>query len=362
MAGSRAVPLTLSEADRDTLEGWTRRGRTAQSLARRARIVLACAEPGATNVEVAEDVGVSRLTVALWRKRFAGRGSDGLLDEPRPGAPRKITDEQVERAVVTTLEATPPNATHWSTRALAGAVGLSQSAVVRIWRAFALQPHRSETFKLSRDPLFIDKVRDIVGLYMNPPDRALVLCVDEKPSIQALERTAPVLPMCPGQIERRTHDYIRHGTTDLFAALDIKTGKVIGATKARHRTREFRDFLDLIERNVPAALEVHLVLDNASIHKTPLIHAWLAKRPRYHLHFTPTSASWPNMVEGWFALLSRRQLQRGVFRRTADLEAAIHRYIETNNANPHPFVWTKSADAILDSVRRFCRRQGAMKQ
>ena len=286
MAISRAVPLTLSEADRDTLEGWTRRGRTAQSLARRARIVLACAEPDATNVEVAGEIGVSRLTVASWRRRFSEGGPDGLLDEPRPGAPRKITDEQIERAVVTTLEATPPNATHWSTRSLARAVGLSQSAVVRIWHAFALQPHRSETFKLSRDPLFIDKVRDIVGLYMNPPDRALVLCVDEKPSIQALERTAPVLPMRPGQIERRTHDYVRHGTTDLFAALDIRTGKVIGATKGRHRAREFRDFLDLIEQNVPAALDVHLVLDNASIHKTSLIHDWLARKPRYHLHFT----------------------------------------------------------------------------
>ena len=362
MAISRAVPLTLSEADRDTLEGWTRRGRTAQSLARRARIVLACAEPDATNVEVAGEIGVSRLTVASWRRRFFEGGPDGLLDEPRPGAPRKITDEQIERAVVTTLEATPPNATHWSTRSLARAVGLSQSAVVRIWHAFALQPHRSETFKLSRDPLFIDKVRDIVGLYMNPPDRALVLCVDEKPSIQALERTAPVLPMRPGQIERRTHDYVRHGTTDLFAALDIRTGKVIGATKGRHRAREFRDFLDLIEQNVPAALDVHLVLDNASIHKTPLIHGWLARKPRYHLHFTPTSASWLNMVEGWFALLSRRRLQRGVFRRTVDLEAAIHRYIEANNADPRPFVWTKSADAILDSIRRFCQRNGVTKQ
>ena len=359
MAISRAVPLALSEADRDTLEGWTRRSKTAQSLARRARIVLACSAPGATNVEVAEEVGVSRLTVASWRKRFAEGGPDGLLDEPRPGAPRKITDEQVERAVVTTLEATPPNATHWSTRSLARAVGLSQSAVVRIWHAFALQPHRSETFKLSRDPLFIDKVRDIVGLYMNPPDRALVLCVDEKPSIQALERTAPVLPMRPGRIERRTHDYVRHGTTDLFAALDIRTGKVTGATKGRHRAREFRDFLGLIERNVPVALDVHLVLDNASIHKTPLIHDWLAGRPRYHMHFTPTSASWLNMVEGWFALLNRRQLQRGVFRRTGDLEAAIHRYIEINNTDPHPFVWTKSADAILDSIRRFCQRNGA---
>ncbi len=342
MAGSRAVSLPLSKADRATLESWTRRGKTAQSLARRARIVLARAELGATNIDVAVELGIHRLTVALWRRRFAERGVDGLLDEPRPGAPRTITDAQIERAVVTTLEGEPPNATRWSTRSLAEAVGLSQSAVVRIWRAFALQPHRSETFKLSRDPLFIDKVRDIVGLYLNPPDRALVLCVDEKPSIQALGRTAPVLPMRPGQVERRTHDHVRHGTTDLFAALDISSGKVIATTQARHRAQEFRAFLDLIEQNVPAALDVHLVLDNASIHKTPMIHAWLAKRPRYHLHFTPTSASWINMAEGWFALLTRRQFQRGAFRSTAELDAAIHRYIETNNANPHPFTWTNS--------------------
>jgi transposase len=341
------------------LESWIRRGKTAQSLARRARLVLACAEPRATISGVAAALGVSRITVALWRKRFAERGPDGLLDEPRLGAPRSITDEQIERAVVTTLEGEPPNATHWSTRSLAQAVGLSQSAVVRIWHAFALQPHRSETFKLSRDPLFIDKVRDIVGLYLNPPDRALVLCVDEKPSIQALQPTAPVLPMRPGQVERRTHDYVRHGTTDLFAALDIQSGRVIGATQARHRAQEFRDFLDTVERNVPAELAIHLVLDNASIHKAPLIQTWLAKRPRYHLHVTPTSASWLNMVEGWFALLTRRQFQRGAFRCTADLEAAIRRYIEANNADPHPFVWTKSADAILDNIRRLCQRTSA---
>ena len=297
MPSPHAVPITLSQADRATLEGWTRRRKTAQSLALRARIVLACAEPGASNSRVAEALGVSRptvATVATWRRRFAERGPDGLLDEPRPGAPRKITDKQVEQAVITTLETTPPNATHWSTRSLAAATGLSQSAVVRIWRAFALQPHRAETFKLSRDPLFVDKVRDIVGLYISPPDRALVLCVDEKPQIQAVERTAPVLPMRPGQVERRTHDYVRHGTTDLFAALDVKTGKVIGACRQRHRPQEFRAFLDLIEGSVPSDLDIHLVLDNASTHKAPPIQRWLAKRPRYHLHFTPTSGSWLN--------------------------------------------------------------------
>ena len=356
MPSPHAVPITLSASDRATLEGWTRRRKSAQSLALRARNVLACAAPGATNGGVAATLGVSRPTVATWRRRCAERGPDGLLDEPRPGRPRRITDAQVERAVVTTLEAVPPNATHWSTRSLAAAVGLSQSAVVRIWHAFALQPHRCEAFKLSRDPLFVDKVRDIVGLYMAPPDRALVLCVDEKPQIQATERTTPVLPMRPGQVERRTHDYVRHGTTDLFAALDVKTGKVIGACRRRHRSREFRAFLDLIDRSVPPDLDVHLVLDNASTHKAPPIRRWLAKRPRYHLHFTPTSASWLNLVESWFALLTARQLRRGVFRSTRALEQAIRRYIAGTNDNPKPFVWTKPADDILASVERFCQR------
>ena len=356
MPSPHAVPIVLTTADRATLEGWTRRRKTAQALAMRARIVLACAVPGATNGGVAQALGVSRPTVATWRNRFAERGPDGLLDEPRPGAPRQITDAQIERAVVTTLEATPPNATHWSSRGLAAATGLSQTAVVRIWRAFALQPHRAETFKLSRDPLFVDKVRDIVGLYMSPPERALVLCVDEKPSIQALERTAPVLPMRPGQVERHTHDYVRHGTTDLFAALDVASGRVIGACKGRHRAAEFRAFLDLIDRSVPPDLDLHLVLDNAATHKAPSIRRWLAKRPRYHLHFTPTSASWLNMVEGWFATLTARQIRRGTFRSTRALEQAIRAYIAQTNADPKPFAWTKSADDILASVQRFCQR------
>lgn len=356
MPSPHAIQIMLSASDRATLEGWTRRRKTAQSLALRARIVLACAEPGATNGRVAAALGVSRPTVATWRRRFAERGPDGLLDELRPGRPRRITDAQVECAVITTLEAEPPNATHWSTRSLAAAVGLSQSAVVRIWHAFALQPHRCETFKLSRDPLFVDKVRDIVGLYMAPPDRALVLCVDEKPQIQATERTAAVLPMRPGQVERRTHDYVRHGTTDLFAALDVKTGKVIGICRQRHRSQEFRAFLNLIDRNVPADLDVHLVLDNASIHKTPRIQRWLAKRPRYHLHFTPTSGSWLNLVECWFALLTRRRLQRGVFTSTQVLEDAIQAYVAESNGDLKPFVWTKTADEILAAVARFCQR------
>jgi transposase len=356
MANPHAVPIALSEADHSRLQSWARRRKTGQALATRARLVPARAEPGSTNGGVAAALGVSRPTVALWRRRFAERGLDGLLDEPRPGAPRKITDEQVERAVTTTLEATPADATHWSTRSLARATGLSQTAVCRIWRAFALKPHRAGTFKLSTDPLFVEKVRDIVGLYLSPPDRALVLCVDEKPQIQAVARTAPVLPMRPGQPERRTHDYRRHGTTDLFAALDARTGRVIGACHRRHRASEFRAFLDQIDRSVPPDLEVHLVLDNPRTHKTGLIHDRLAKRPRYRLHFTPTSASWLNLVEGWFALLTLRRIRRGVFPTIEALEAAIRRHIEATNADPRPFVWTKSADDILDSVRRFCQR------
>jgi hypothetical protein len=279
-----------------------------------------------------------------------------------PGAPRRITDEQVERAVTTTLEATPPDATHWSTRSLARATGLSQTAVCRIWRAFALKPHRVETFKLSTAPLFVDKVRDVVGLYLSPPERALALCVDEKPQVQAVERTAPVLPMRPGQPERRTHDYVRHGTLDLCAALDAKTGPVIGACHRRHRAQEFRAFLDEIDRRVPPDLDVHLVLDNLRTHKTGLIQEWLAKRPRYHLHFTPTSASWLTLVEGWFALLTLRQIRRGVFPTVEALEAAIRAYIDGTNQDPKPFAWTKSADEILDSVRRFCQRTADVSQ
>jgi transposase len=356
MSTPHAIPISLSETDRGRLQGWVRRRKTGQALAARARIILACAEPGSTNGNVAETLGVSRTTVALWRRRFAERGLDGLLDEPRPGAPRKITDDQVERAVTMTLEETPTNATHWSSRSLARATGLSQTAVCRIWHAFGLKPHRVDTFKISTDPLFVEKVRDIVGLYLSPPDRALVLCVDEKPQIQAIERTSPVLPMRPGQPERRTHDYKRHGTLDLFAALDAKTGGVIGQCRPRHRAQEFRAFLDEIDRGVPPDLEVHLVLDNLRTHKTTLVHNWLAKRPRYHLHFTPTGASWINLVEGWFALLTLRQIRRGVFPTLEALEAAIRRYIEATNTEPHPFVWTKSADNVLDSVRRFCQR------
>ena len=280
----------------------------------------------------------------------------GLLDEPRPGAPRKISDEDVERVLTMTLESQPRAATHWSTRSMAEVSGMSQSAVSRIWRAFALQPQRAETFKLSTDPFFIEKVRDIVGLYLDPPDRAMVMCVDEKSQIQALDRTQPLLPMRPGQIERRTHDYVRHGTTSLFAALDVKTGKVIGQCQRRHRAREFRRFLLTIDDSVPRDLDVHLILDNSSTHKTPAIRRWLARRPRYHLHFTPTSSSWINLVERWFAAITEKQIRRGVFRSTRQLEAAIRNYVEVNNEAPRPFVWTKTADQILDSLARYCRR------
>jgi transposase len=338
-----------------TLQRWTRRPTTAQALALRARIVLACAE-GHPNTTVAERSGVTPQTVGKWRLRFLTKRLDGLLDEPRPGTPRRLQDEHVERVLALTLESAPKDATHWSTRSMAKACGLSQSSVSRVWRAFALQPHRSETFKLSKDPLFIEKVRDIVGLYLNPPDRALVLCVDEKSQVQALDRTQPLLPMRPGQVERRSHDYVRHGTTSLFAALDVKAGTVIGECHGRHRSREFRKFLDTIDAAVPAELDVHLILDNYGTHKTPLIHRWLVKRPRYHVHFTPTGASWLNLVERWFAALTDKRVRRGSFRSTRQLVAAIKDYIGSNNENPKPFVWTKTADEILATVARFCQR------
>jgi transposase len=354
--GPKAVPLHLTPDERRALEGISRRRSAGQALAQRARVILACAEPGATNLGVARQLGVSRPTVATWRRRFAEHRLDGLADAPRAGAPRRIGDEEVEHLIALTLETMPEGATHWSTRSMAERAGMSQSAVSRIWRAFGLQPHRVETFKLSSDPMFVDKVRDVVGLYLAPPDRALVLCVDEKPQIQAVERTAPVLPMRPGQPERHTHDYRRHGTADLFAALDVKAGTVIGRCHRRHRSVEFRAFLDTIEASVPPELEVHLVLDNAATHKTKLVHDWLVKRPRFHLHFTPTAASWLNLVECWFALLSRRRLERGVFTSTQELEDAIRDYIAEANAEPKPFAWTKSADDILASVSRFCQR------
>ena len=354
-SGRPLSPLTVSAEQREQLQSWSRRAKTAQALAMRSRIVLLAGD-GLRNKEIAHRQGCSQPTVGKWRQRFIDFGVDGLLDEPRAGTPRKLSDRQVERVLTRTLESQPEAATHWSTRDMAKACGLSQSTVSRIWRAFSLAPHRSETFKLSRDPLFIEKVRDIVGLYLAPPDRALVLCVEEKSQIQALDRTAPLLPMRPGQIERRTHDYERHGTTSLFAALDTSTGRVIGQTQQRHRSSEFRNFLDTIEKNVPAELDVHLILDNYGTHKTLMIRNWLARRPRFHLHFTPTSASWLNLVERWFAALTEKQLRRGVHRSTKELEDAIATFIRHHNQDPKPFVWHKTADQILDSVAHFCIR------
>lgn len=305
---------------------------------------------------MADQLDVTPQMVGKWRGRFVERRTAGLLDEPRPGAPRTLSDQAVEDVVVKTLESVPRDATHWSTRSMAQSARLSQSTISRIWRAFALQPHRVETFKLSKDPLFIEKVRDIVGLYMNPPDRALVLCVDEKSQIQALDRTQPLLPMRPGQAERRTHDYMRHGTTSLFAALNVATGEVIGRCQPRHRGREFRRFLGDIEAHVPEDLDVHLVLDNYGTHKTPEVRRWFAKRPRFHVHFTPTSASWINQVERWFALLTQKQIKRGSHRSTQALRDAITTYLATHNADPRPFRWTKTADEILQSVARYCQR------
>ena len=353
--GRPIAPLSLTAEERESLGNWARRPKSAQALAQRARIVLEAAA-GNANTVVAHKLGITQQTVGKWRRRFVDRRLDGLLDEPRPGAPRKVDDARIERVIRLTLESTPADATHWSTRAMAKRCGLSQATVGRIWRAFALQPHRVEGFKLSKDPLFIEKVRDIVGLYLNPPDKAFVLCVDEKAQIQALDRSQPLLPMRPGQAERRTTDYERHGTINLFAALNVKTGTVIGEFHRRHRAVEFRQFLDTIDAAVPAHLELHLILDNYGTHKTPAIKRWLLRHPRFHLHFTPTGASWLNLVERLFALLTEKQLRRGVHRSIRELEDAIRAFLEHHNRHPKPFIWTKSADQILDSVGRFCKR------
>jgi len=340
-----AVEIVLSREERAQLESWERRRTSAQALAERSRIVLAAAE-GLKNTEIAERLGVGREMVTKWRNRFAEQRLDGLCDEPRPGQPRKITDEKVEEVITKTLESAPRDATHWSTRSMAKEVGLSQTAISEIWRAFGLQPHRQGSWKLSKDPLFIEKVRDVVGLYMNPPERAVVLCVDEKSQIQALDRTAPILPLMPGVPERATHDYKRHGTSSLYAALDLCTGKVIGRLHSRHRAQEFKKFLQTIENEVPADLDVHLVLDNSSTHKTPEIK----------LHFTPTSSSWMNLVERWFAELTNKKLRRSAHTSVRQLNTDIRAWIETWNENPRPYVWTKTADQILESIAHYCGR------
>ena len=353
MAGRDLARLELDDAERAELMSLASRRSTAQALALRARIVLGCAQ-GDQNKEVAARLGVCENTVGKWRRRFVEHRLEGLRDEPRSGTPRTLEDARIEAVIVRTLESLPPGATHWSSRSMAKASGVSISSVQRIWRAFGLQPHRLESFKLSTDPDFVAKVRDVVGLYVSPPEHALVLCVDEKSQIQALDRSQPLLPMRPGQPARRSHDYKRHGTTSLFAALDIATGKVIGKCFPRHRATEFRRFLDEIEANVPKDLDVHLVVDNYATHKTPLIRAWLAKRPRWRVHLTPTSSSWLNQVERFFALITDQQIRRGVHRSVADLQADITTFIDRHNSDPKPFRWTKSADDILASIERFC--------
>ena len=356
--GRPKAELMLTEDERATLERWARRPTSAQALAQRCRIVLGCAA-GRTNQQVAAAEGVHQVTVGKWRARFVERRLDGLQDEPRPGAPRTISDADVERVLVKTLEETPEGATHWSTRSLAAEVGLSQTAISRIWRAFALKPHQLESFKLSTDPQFIEKVRDIVGLYLNPPEAAVVLCVDEKSQIQALDRTAPTLPLLPGTPARATHDYRRHGTTNLYAALDLASGLVISDLTARHRAEEFRRFLNLIDRSVPADLAVHVIVDNSSTHKTPAIHRWLLRHPRFVLHFTPTYSSWLNLVERWFAELTEKWLRRGTHRSTKELVASIRTWISDWNENPRPFVWHKTADEILHTLASYCERISA---
>jgi transposase len=352
--GRPTVQITLTDDERQTLERWAQRPRSSQALALRCRIVLACAQ-GMSNVEAGAQLGVHPVTVGKWRGRFAARRLEGLADEPRPGVPRSITDTQVEQVIVKTLEETPTDATHWSTRSMAQATGMSQTAVSRIWRAFGLKPHLVQTWKLSTDPQFIDKVRDICGLYLNPPQAAVVLCVDEKSGVQALDRTAPVLPLMPASPQRRSHDYTRHGTTNLYAALNLASGLVISQMTPRHRAVEFKRFLDQVDRAVPAELDLHVICDNSSTHKTPAIRRWLVDHPRVQLHFTPTYSSWLNLVERWFAELTTKWLRRGSHRSVPELTASIQSWIDTWNQDPKPFVWTKTADQILDKITRYLR-------
>jgi transposase len=349
--------LCLSDDERQKLETWAGRPKSTQRLATRARIVLACSE-GLDNKDVAARLRVNTATVGKWRKRFLEDRLEGLADEPRPGAPRTITDARVEDVITKTLEEKPKAATHWSTRGMAEAVGLSQTAIVRIWNAFGLKPHKAESFKLSTDPYFVEKVRDVVGLYMSPPENAIILSVDEKSQVQALDRTQPLLPMTPGQAERGTHDYVRNGTTSLFAALNVATGEVIGRCYRRHRQQEFLKFLEEIDSQVPKepGIAIHIVLDNYGTHKTPKVKRWFQRHPEYQLHFTPTSGSWLNQVERFFAEITEKRIRRGAFRNVAALEKAIMEYLANHNENPRPFVWTANADLILERVKKVCER------
>lgn len=353
--GRPTKPLNVTPAEKEKLSMLARRPKSAQAIAMRARIVLGCND-GLNNGEVAKRLRITAATVCKWRERFRLDRLEGLLDEPRPGAPRSITDRQVEEVITNTLESMPRNSTHWSTRLMAQKAGLSQTAIVRIWRAFGLQPHRVENFKFSKDPQFVEKVRDIVGLYLNPPDRAIVLCVDEKSQVQALNRTQPILPLAPGVPARQSHDYQRHGVTSLFAALDVASGVTISSCYRRHRHQEFLRFLNDIDANLPDSHEVHLVMDNYGTHKVNKVRTWLARHPRYHVHFTPTSGSWLNLVERLFAEVTERCVRRGSHTAVRALEKAMLDYLDQRNKDPKPFVWTADADLILGKVARLSKR------
>ena len=357
--GRPMPPVVLDEEIREQLESMTRSRSLAHGLVRRAEIVLLAAD-GWANQDIAQALQVNPATVSKWRRRFIDRGINGLYDEVRPGAPRSVKDERVAEVLYKTLNADPPGEqTHWSVRTMATEAGASKDAVHRIWKAFGLQPHRQEYFKLSTDPFFIEKVRDIVGLYLNPPEHALVLCVDEKSQIQALERSQPMLPLGLGYVEGVTHDYKRHGTTTLFAALDIATGEVLTQCKPRHRHQEFLQFLRHVDANVPQDLDVHIVVDNYATHKHAKVRGWLARHPRFQLHFTPTYASWLNQVEIWFNIITQRAIRRGSFRKVKELIRRIERFTDHWNANAAPFAWTATADSILAKIKRLCERISA---